>query len=104
MANNNSNNSWMNDPILKNISKEKMDVLNNILSTSKNLEPKQMLAHFIQESNNASKNGVNFTDEETEAIMKVLKPNMTPEELKKIDMIKKMVKIISSKKTSRRPD
>lgn len=92
------NNKWMEDPVLSGISNEKMEILNKIMNNSEGMEPRQMLTYFIQESNKASKNGVNFTDAETEAILNVLKADMTPEEIKKIDMIKKMVNMISKKK------
>lgn len=93
-----ANNKWMDDPVLSGISNEKLEILTKILDSSNGLEPKQMLAHFIQESNNASKNGINFTDAETNAILNVLKADMSPEDIKKIDMIRKMVNIISKRK------
>lgn len=92
------NNKWMDDPVLSGISNEKMEILTKILDNSGGMEPKQMLTYFIQESNKASKNGINFTDAETDAILNVFKADMTPEEIKKIEMIKKMVSMISKKK------
>lgn len=92
------NNNWKEDPVLSGISNEKMEILSKILDNSGGMQPKQMLTYFIQESNKASKNGVNFSDTETDAILNVLKADMTPEEIKKIDMIKKMVNMLSKKK------
>lgn len=92
------NNQWMDNPALNGISDEKLEVLNKILSGSSGMEPKQMLTYFIRESNSASKNGINFTNDETEAILSVLKTRMKPEDVKKIDMLKKMVAMISKKK------
>lgn len=92
------NSNWMDDPVLSGISKEKMNILTKILDSSNGLEPKQMLMHFIQESNKASKNGVNFTNEETDAILNVMKQDMTPAEIKKIETIRRMVDMISKKK------
>lgn len=91
------NNKWMEDPVLSGISTEKMEILTKILNSTDGMEPKQMLAHFIQESNTASKNGINFSDDETNAILNVLKADMSPEEIKRIDTIRKMVSIISKK-------
>lgn len=92
------NNKWMDDPVLSNISKEKMDILTKIMEGSNGMEARQMLTYFIQESNKASQNGVNFTDAETEAILNVMKQDMTPEEIKKIDTIKRMVNMLSKRK------
>ena len=91
------NNKWMEDPVLSGISNEKMEILTKILDSSNGMEPKQMLSHFIQESNKASKEGINFTDAETEAILNVLKTDMSPEEIKKIDTIRRMVNVLSKK-------
>ena len=91
------NNKWMDDPVLSGISNEKMEILTKILDSSNGMEPKQMLSDFIQESNKASKEGINFTDAETEAILNVLKTDMSPEEIKKIDTIRRMVNVLSKK-------
>lgn len=92
------NNQWMDNPALNGISDEKLEILNKILSGSSGMDPKQMLTYFIRESNNASKNGITFTNEETDAILSVLKTRMKPEDVQKIDMLKKMVAMISKKK------
>ena len=57
------NNQWMEDPVLSGISKEKMDILTKIMEGSNGMEARQMLTYFIQESNKASQNGINFTNE-----------------------------------------
>ena len=92
------NNKWMDDPVLSGISNDKMEILTKILDSSNGMEPKQMLTYFIQESNKASKNGINFTDAETDAILNVLKADMSPQEIKKIDTIRKMANMLAKKK------
>jgi hypothetical protein len=92
------NNKWMDDPVLSGISNEKMEILTKILSGSDGMEPRQMLTYFIQESGKASQNGINFTDKETEAILNVLKADMSPQDIKKIDTIRRMVNMLSKKK------
>lgn len=90
-------NSWMDDPILSEISPQKKELITKIIEGSKGREPKEMLTYFIKESNMASKNGMNFTDEETNLILNVLKEDMSPQDIKKIDTIRKMVAKISKK-------
>ena len=92
------NNQWMEDPVLSGISKEKMDILTKIMEGSNGMEARQMLTYFIQESNKASQNGINFTNEETDAILNVLKQDMSPQEIQKIDTIKRMVNMLAKKK------
>lgn len=90
-------NKWMENPVLAYISPEKMEILTNILGGAGDRDAKQMLTYFIKETNQASKNGINFTNEETDAILSVLKADMSPEEIKKIDMIRKMVANLSKR-------
>ena len=56
------------------------------------------VTYFIKETNQASKNGINFTDKETDAILEVLKADMSPEEIKRIDTIKRMVSMLGKRK------
>ncbi len=94
-------NKWMDDPVLSDIDGEKLKILTSIMDNANGLEPKQMLSFFISESMKASKQGVNFTDEETEAILNVLKADMTSADIKKIDTIKKFVNMISKKQPNK---
>lgn len=91
------NNKWMDDPVLSGIDEEKFKILKTIMDNANGLEPKQMLSYFISESTKASKQGINFTDEETDAILNVLKADMKPADIKKIETIKKFVSMISKK-------
>ena len=93
-----SNNKWMDDPVLEGISNEKLEMLTKIIEGAKGMEPKQMLTYFIKETNQASHNGINFTDKETDAILEVLKADMSPEEIKRIDTIKRMVSMLGKRK------
>ena len=93
-----SNNKWMDDPVLNGISNEKLEVLTNIIEGSKGMEPKQMLTYFIQQSTMAGKQGINFSNAETELILNVLKEDMSPEEIKRIDMVKKIVSMVGKNK------
>lgn len=92
------NNKWMENPLLSDISTEKMEVLTKILNGAGDMDAKQMLTYFIKETNQASKNGINFTDKETDAILEVLKADMSPEEIKRIDTIKRMVSMLGKRK------
>lgn len=91
-------NKWMENPVLANISPEKMEILTRILDGAGDRDARQMLTYFIKETNLASRNGINFSNAETDAILGVLKADMSPEEIKKIDMIRKMVANLSKRK------
>jgi len=46
----------------------------------------------------AGKQGINFTNAETELILNVLKEDMSPEEIKRVDMVKQIVNSLSKKR------
>lgn len=93
-----SNNKWMDDPLLNGISNEKLEALTKIIEGAKGMDPKQMFTYFIQQSNMAGKQGINFTNAETELILNVLKEDMSPEEIKRIDMVKQIMNSLSKKR------
>lgn len=70
----------------------KMKILNDMIEECSNMEGKAMLMHLIKESANAQKKGIFFSDEETEYIINSLKEKMSPEDIKKINIIRKFVK------------
>ena len=92
------NNKWMENPVLSDISTEKMEVLTKILNGAGDMDAKQMLTYFIQQSNAAGKQGINFTNSETDLILNVLKEGMTPEEIKRIDTVKRIMAMLEKNK------
>ena len=90
-------NQWMDDPVLSDISNEKLEILTKIIENGKGMKPQQMLTYFIRESGQASKNGINFTDQETEAILNVLTTDMSSADKKRVATIQRMVRLLSKK-------
>ena len=90
-----SNNEWMNDPVLSGISNEKLKILTDIVENTG-----EMIPYFIKASNEATKQGASFTNEETDAILNVLKQKMTPKEQQRIEMVKRLTKLMSKNKKS----
>ena len=84
-----SNNEWMNDPVLSGISNEKLKILTDIVENTGEMDAKQMIPYFIKASN-----------EETDAILNVLKQKMTPKEQQRIEMVKRLTKLMSKNKKS----
>ena len=95
-----SNNEWMNDPVLSGISNEKLNILTDIVENTGEMDAKQMIPYFIKASNEATKQGASFTNEETDAILNVLKQKMTPKEQQRIEMVKRLTKLMSKNKKS----
>ena len=89
------NNQWMEDPILSEISNEKLEILTKIIGNSKGMKPQEMLTYFMKESGQASKNGIQFSDQETDAILKVLTEDMSEADKKRVETIRRMVQLLS---------
>lgn len=94
-------NDWLNNPILKDVSPEKLTLLMDLVTQSQKLSPKELIPFFLSSSAKASAQGIHFSDAETDLILSVLKEKMNEDEKKKIDTIKKLSKMIASK--SRKP-
>lgn len=81
-----------NNPMLKNISPEKLEFLMNFASAEKPNDIKDMMPFLLGTMNSAKKQNIQFSDPETELLVNILKQNMSPEEATKADKIIKLMK------------
>ncbi|MDD6306249.1 MAG: hypothetical protein PUA75_04790 [Clostridiales bacterium] len=81
-----------NNPMLKNISPEKLEFLMNFASAEKPNDIKDMMPFLLGTMNSAKKQNIQFSDPETELLVNILKQNMSPEEAAKADKIIKLMK------------
>lgn len=83
----------LNNPQLQNISPEKLALLMNLAQTNSPKETPQEMAESLKNaSETAQKQGINFSSNEREMIVEVLKQNMSPQEQKKVDLLMQMMK------------
>lgn len=85
-----------NNPLLKDMSPEKLQFLMNFASSPKPKEMKEMLPLLLTTMNSAKANNIQFTDPETELLIMILKQNMSEEESKKAD---KIIQLMKSRKS-----
>ena len=90
-----SNKEWMNNPALKNIDKNKLELLLQLTSQAGSKSGEDFLPFLM--SAFSGENGIDFNDEETNIILEAMKPGMSPKEIKRIDTIKRMTKIIAAR-------
>ena len=80
--------SWKNDPRLKTMDKEKLELLTRFAAQAGQSEkeefPKTLMAIHLE----AQKQGIHFSDKETALLINILSAHMTPREKKKIDLLK----------------
>ena len=81
-----------NNPMLNNISPEKLQFLMNFASAQKPTNMNDMMPFLLSTMNTAKANNVQFTDSETELLFNILKQNMSEEEAKKADKIMQIMK------------
>ncbi|NLK76878.1 MAG: hypothetical protein GX284_04030 [Clostridiales bacterium] len=83
----------LNNPQLQNISPEKLALLMNLAQNNSPKETPQEMAESLKNaSETAQKQGINFSSNEREMIVEVLKQNMSPQEQKKVDLLMQMMK------------
>ncbi|MBE5937485.1 MAG: hypothetical protein E7265_05590 [Lachnospiraceae bacterium] len=88
-------NDILNNPALKNIDKKKLDALLKLTSQAGSKSNDELLPFFL--STFSGNNNLDFDDEETNAILEVMKTRMSPKEIKKIDTIRNLSRIIAAK-------
>lgn len=78
---------WMKDESLKNIDTYKLEFLQALVFESSNLKREQLLPFLMNVAKRGQDKKINFSDEEIEAIIAVLKKHASPEELTKMEKI-----------------
>ncbi len=85
-----------NPELSKHISEDKLDMLGGLLNNSGNLTPEALIPFLLNSASNAANNGKDFTNAETELIINVLKKNMSPKDVQKIDMIRNIAGMMTA--------
>lgn len=93
-ANNNNNNSQMfqNNPAFANLSPEKLNFLMNFANTKKPAQMQEMMPFLLSSMNQAKNQNIQFTPNESNFLIDMLKQNLSPAEAQKIDMVLNLMK------------
>ncbi|MCD7817785.1 MAG: hypothetical protein LUH07_01865 [Lachnospiraceae bacterium] len=86
-----SDNTWMNNPALKNIDPAKLQMLASYAEQAQGKNQKDLLA-FLMALSQSGNGGIAFNSAETEAIINVMKAGKSPREIQKIDRILSIMK------------
>ena len=95
MDSNNKYEEIKNNPALKDISKEKLDLLLSYVTEAEKLKQNEVMPYLLSITKKAQAQGISFNDSETEVILNILKKKMSPADIKKIDMIKNLTQMIT---------
>lgn len=86
-----------NNPELNNIDPKKLEFLMNLASENPPTNTKDMANVLMGAASNAKKNNMEFTPDETDLLIGLLKQNMSPQEQKKADQILMLMKTMRHK-------
>lgn len=81
-----------NNPQLNNIDPKKLDFLMNLASENPPQNTKDMANVLMGAATSAKQNNMEFTSDETDLLVGLLKQNMSPQEQKKADQILMLMK------------
>ncbi len=82
--------NWMQDDELSNISKDKLMLINSFLTDTSRMSQKEMMMFIMNVVKKCKEQNIQFSKEEMEQIMTVVKKHATPDEITKIDKVMKM--------------
>ena len=85
-----TNNNWMLDETIKDISQDKIMFLQNMLFESKKHTGKEMLPFFMSIAMKAKSQNISFSQEEINTIIPVLKKYASEDEIAKMNQMIKM--------------
>ena len=82
--------NWMQDEELSNISKDKLMLINSFLTDTSRMSQKEMMMFIMNVIKKCKEQNIQFSKEEMEQIMAVVRKHATPDEIAKIDKVMKM--------------
>ncbi|MCI8514753.1 MAG: hypothetical protein HFI93_09060 [Lachnospiraceae bacterium] len=92
--------SWNNDPSLRQMDPKKLSLLMDMAKNVNGQTPDTLMSFLMSLMAKSGEQGLNFTDAETDLILKVLRQHMSPEEQGRIDMIRQMVRMMENNRKS----
>jgi hypothetical protein len=84
-------NSWINNPKLRNIDPRKMAVLLDLVRQADGKPMEQLIPLLTTANKRLQQQNMTFTKEESEVVIDVLTRNMSPKEKAQFEMIKRMM-------------
>ena len=91
MQTQNSAPSWMDDPSLKDIPRQKLDFLQKLVFESKNLSQKELLPFLMALAQRSRDAQISFSPDEMNAIITAIKAVSTPDEINKMNQLMRLM-------------
>lgn len=84
-------NEWMNDPRVKSIDPRKLEVIELFVGQNQSKSPEQLIPEIVTLNTKLRSMNLEFTNQDSELILDILKESMTFEERKRVDLIKQIM-------------
>lgn len=81
----------MNRDQLRNISPAKLRIILDLMENSKGKGPESLMPMLLQANQKMQQQGIQFTPEESRLMLDLLKQDMTPAEVKKVEMMQSLL-------------
>lgn len=81
----------MNRDQLRNIAPAKLRIILDLMESSKGKGPESLMPLLIQANQKMQQQGIQFTPEESRLMLDLLKQDMTPAEVKKVEMMQSLL-------------
>ena len=86
--------NWKDNPKLSQSDRGKLDMLSQLAMQGAGKSPSQMLPYIMSAAARGKQAGMNFSDNEIDTIIQVLKIGKSPEETRKLDQVIQLMKMI----------
>lgn len=86
-----ADNTWANNPRLRNIDPRKMAILLELVKESEGKSMEQMVPLLMSANKRVQQQNMAFTKDETDVMIDILTKNMSSKEKSQFEMIKKMM-------------
>lgn len=91
------NQDWMNHPGLSGIDPSKMALLQNLVSQGAGKSQNEMLNFLTGAANTSQQQGLQFTPDEMDMVVEVLKAGKSPQEIAKINRMVGLLKMMKKR-------
>ncbi|MDY4668378.1 MAG: hypothetical protein SO415_00045 [Oliverpabstia sp.] len=91
------NQDWMNHPGLSGIDPAKIALLQNLVSQGSGKSQNEMLNFLTGAANTSQQQGLQFTPDEMDMVVEVLKAGKSPQEIAKINKIVGLLKMMKKR-------
>lgn len=88
-------NTWKQDPRLKNMSREKLTLLTEFAERIGHTEKTDLMHTFLSILTESNQKGIQFNDKETALLVDILSTQMAPQDKKKLQLLKMLSKKIA---------